>query len=387
MFTGIITELGVITKVSITPEGARFSIRAPLTVVELKKGDSVAINGACHTVLKITTDSFEVLSMLETLERTTMGLLREGGTVNLERPVLSGQRLDGHMVQGHVDAVVAVTEIKPRGMSHSVRERRDMQTEYTFSVDPKHTRYIVEKGSIAVNGVSLTITKVSEGSFSVAVIPHTKEHTTFKDLVVGTRVNVELDQTLKALEKLLTPSKQSSSLQPAVLHVTQSVIEGSRDGSGLSIAIILPRFNEHIGQEVLKLCLATLIEHGVAEQSIEIVRVPGAFEIPVTARALVKKNRYDALIALGCVIRGETTHYDQICETVTQQISSISNETGIPVIHGILTTETLEQAQARIERGKDSALAAIEMATLLQQLTTNDQRLTTLRTWNLSRKH
>ncbi len=151
------------------------------------------------------------------------------------------------------------------------------------------------------------------------------------------------------------------------------VIEGVLDGRGLKVGVVVARFNDFICERLLAGAVDCLVRHGVQETDITIARVPGAFEIPVTARRLAMSKRYDAVICLGCVIRGETSHYEQVCAETARGIAAAALESGRPVSFGILTTENLHQAIERAgakggNKGWDAALAAIEMAALFKRL-------------------
>lgn len=193
MFTGIVAEVGRVVGSGRTDKGRRLTIEAPNTTEDLKVGDSVAVNGICLTAVSIDFPRFEVEAVAETLARTNLGGVREGSSVNLERPVRVGGRLDGHIVQGHVDAAGVVISVQAEGESRRVK----------ISIPEGLERYLVYKGSVAVDGVALTVTGVSEGSFDVALIPHTLEVTTLRDLEVGDSTNVEVDILAKYVERLL----------------------------------------------------------------------------------------------------------------------------------------------------------------------------------------
>ena len=186
MFTGLIEEMGSYEG----HDGDRYRIRASLVLEDTKVGDSISVNGCCLTVVACTPELWETDITAETLSRTTFGFLRPGDLVNLERPVRASDRLGGHLVQGHVDAIGEVLAPPP---DLKVRIPSDL------------TRYCVEKGSIAVDGVSLTIFDVDIDSFAVAVIPHTSEVTTIGRRVPGDKVNIEVDIAAKQIEKLLSP--------------------------------------------------------------------------------------------------------------------------------------------------------------------------------------
>lgn len=150
-------------------------------------------------------------------------------------------------------------------------------------------------------------------------------------------------------------------------------IEGNLIGSGLKIAVVVGRFNEFITSKLLGGAQDALLRHGVEESDIDIIWVPGAFEIPLISKKLADTKKYDAIITLGTVIRGATTHYDYVCNEVAKGVASISLQTGIPVIFGVLTTENIEQAIERAgtksgNKGWDASISAIEMANLLREI-------------------
>jgi riboflavin synthase len=186
VFTGLVEEMGTY----VGHEGDRYRIRASLVAEDAKVGDSVSVNGCCTTVVACDGEIWETQLTEETLKRTTFGLLEPGDPVNLERPVRLSDRLGGHIVQGHVDGIGEVTAGPP---------------ELRVRIPVELTRYCVEKGSIAVDGVSLTIFDIDQDSFSVAVIPHTAEVTTLGRLEHGDKVNIEVDVAAKQIEKLLSP--------------------------------------------------------------------------------------------------------------------------------------------------------------------------------------
>lgn len=197
MFTGIVVEVGRVLSRTTTPDGARLVVAATKVLSDLNEGDSVAINGACMTAVDIGTDRFAVDVVHESLARTNLGDLDADADVNLERPLAAGGRLDGHFVQGHVDGVGVVAR---RTTGDDVR----MRIEVPEDLSP----YLVEKGSVTVDGVSLTITAVSESHadvawFEVALIPHTLEVTVLGARDVGSRVNVEVDVLAKYVERVM----------------------------------------------------------------------------------------------------------------------------------------------------------------------------------------
>jgi riboflavin synthase len=186
MFSGIVEELGSLERAV----AGRYRFRSSLVAADLRIGDSVAVNGTCLTVVDRGEDWLESDISTETLARTSLGSLQVGDPVNLERPSRLSDRLSGHLVQGHVDTIGEVLAGAP---DLRVKIPRDLM------------RYCVEKGSIAVDGVSLTIFDLDEGSFSAAIIPYTAEHTTLGARSLGDPVNVEVDVIAKQIEKLLAP--------------------------------------------------------------------------------------------------------------------------------------------------------------------------------------
>jgi len=189
MFTGIVRERGRVASMRQEPEGLRFEIDAPETASQLDVGDSVSISGACLTATSVSNGRFSVTAVAETLDRTTLGRLAPEDEVNLETATRAGDPLGGHFVQGHVDAV---------GRIASVDDGR-----VWVEAEPAILRYCVEKGSIAVDGVSLTIAALRGDAFEVALIPHTLEVTTFGARQQGDRVNLEVDVLAKYVEKLI----------------------------------------------------------------------------------------------------------------------------------------------------------------------------------------
>jgi riboflavin synthase len=198
VFTGIVTERGRIASIQESDDGVRLEITAPATASDLAVGDSVSISGACLTATAVLQGAFSVTAIPETLSRTSLGRLSAGDEVNLETAARAGDPLGGHFVQGHVDGV---------GRVASVGEDGRVWIEAAHKV----LRYVVEKGSIAVDGVSLTISGLRDGAFEVALIPHTLEQTTLGVLQPGDEVNLEVDVLAKYVEKLAYPDTISTS--------------------------------------------------------------------------------------------------------------------------------------------------------------------------------
>ncbi|NPB09188.1 MAG: riboflavin synthase [Thermodesulfobacteria bacterium] len=195
MFTGIVEGLGEIVKKAPLSRGVRFEIRAPFDLSDTKLGDSIAVNGACLTVVDLRGDTFAVDVSPETLSRTTLGTLTPGEKVNLERALRLGDRLGGHLVSGHVDGIGEVTR----------REEKGEFIFYRVRLPQGLSRYVIEKGSIAIDGISLTVNRVYDHEIELAIIPHTAKLTTMGFRRPGDRVNIEVDLIGKYVERLLGP--------------------------------------------------------------------------------------------------------------------------------------------------------------------------------------
>jgi riboflavin synthase len=192
VFTGIVEELGAVTGVQQQDGGCRLTISGPKVVADAKHGDSIAVNGVCLTVVDLTGDEFSVDVVEETLRRSALKHVSVGDRVNLERAMALGERLGGHIVQGHVDGTAVVRATEPSGLTR-------------FELPSRLSRYLVEKGSITVDGVSLTVVEAGDAEFSVALIPATKELTTLGFREPGDEVNIEVDVLAKHLERLAQP--------------------------------------------------------------------------------------------------------------------------------------------------------------------------------------
>lgn len=193
MFTGIVEELGHVVSLAHGPDSAVVRIRGPLVTADAAPGASIAVNGICLTVVEHDADSFSVDVMAETLRRTCLGELTPGSPVNLERALAVGDRLGGHIVQGHVDGTGTIL----------ARQPGDRWEVVTISLPGELARYVVEKGSITVDGVSLTIAGLDDASFQVSLIPTTLALTTLGTKQVGEPVNLEVDVLAKYVERLL----------------------------------------------------------------------------------------------------------------------------------------------------------------------------------------
>lgn len=208
MFTGIVEELGTVRACERGPKSLRLTVTAREVLGGTRVGDSIAVNGVCLTVTALGRDTFTADVMAETLARTNLGELRPGDRVNLERALRFGDRLGGHLITGHVDGVGEI----------AVRVREDIAELVTVKAPPEVMRYIIPKGAIAVDGVSLTVVDYDTGSFQVGIIPHTAHKTTLGFKGRGAKVNLEADLIGKYVEKLLGPHRRTARLDERFLE-------------------------------------------------------------------------------------------------------------------------------------------------------------------------
>ena len=206
MFTGIVEEMGKIVRVEKGAKSSRLTVSGDKIFSDLKLGDSVATNGVCLTVTSFSKGIFTADVMNETLKRSNLGELRQGSMVNLERAMIANGRFGGHIVSGHIDGTGVITKI----------EQDDIAVWYTIRADRKIMKYIIEKGSVAIDGISLTIAKVTDNDFSVSLIPHTAKETVLGYKTTGDTVNLENDVVGKYIEHFLSfkeePETKSSGI-------------------------------------------------------------------------------------------------------------------------------------------------------------------------------
>lgn len=199
MFTGLVETVGTVSAVRARGDGRELTIRGGTIIAKLRIGDSIAVDGCCQTVVRRGRGTFTVVAVQETLRKTTFGKYVSGTLVNLERPLRAGDRLGGHFVQGHVDCVTTVTRITGD----------DVARMYWFSIPPKRAHLLIPVGSIAVNGTSLTVARITRTAFAVAIIPHTWEQTTFRALAAGDAVNLEFDMLGKYVAQIVRGRRPS----------------------------------------------------------------------------------------------------------------------------------------------------------------------------------
>ena len=225
MFTGIIEEIGKVIRVQRTAGSSFIEIQAEKVLTDAHIGDSIAVNGVCLTVTDMTNDTFRADVMNETLSRSSLGSLVSGSMVNLERAMAANGRFGGHIVSGHIDGTGIITDVKNDGIA----------VWYTISAEDSLLRYIVEKGSIAIDGISLTVASVTDKYFEVSVIPHTREVTILRDKRLSDVVNLETDIIAKYVEKLSCPYDVSRTLA----HNTGHNQPADNNGSGITKEFLL----------------------------------------------------------------------------------------------------------------------------------------------------
>ncbi len=221
MFTGLIETTGIITRTERVPGGMRLEVYAPDFGRDMAIGDSVAVEGVCLTIVKFIRGAFLVDVSDETLQRTTLGRLAQGGHVNLERALRLSDRLGGHIVSGHVDAVGTL----------AMRQGTGNAVIYRFKAPAGVADYLVEKGSIAVDGISLTVARLHEDGFSAAVVPHTEESTTLKAKPIGAEVNLETDMFAKYIRRYVEGYMGASKARPAARRGLGDLLKDLTEGS------------------------------------------------------------------------------------------------------------------------------------------------------------
>jgi riboflavin synthase len=201
MFTGLVEEKGILKEKIPTGDGFQFVIEAKIIMKDLQIGSSIAVNGCCLTVVKILGNNFTVDTIEETLNKTNLGVLKKGMKVNLERPLAAEARLGGHFVLGHIDTIGKIENVKELSNSHWL----------TISFPEKFKQYLIYVGSVAIDGVSMTVAELKDNSFSVGIIPHTWKETIFADKKVGDTVNLEFDVLGKYVERIMESKNQDES--------------------------------------------------------------------------------------------------------------------------------------------------------------------------------
>ncbi len=264
------------------------------------------------------------------------------------------------MVQGHVDATGIFLG------SEDIAGAEDKWLH--FEVPPELDPLLVYKGSVAIEGVSLTVARLEGSRLTIAVIPHTLEATNLSSLHPGDPVNLETDVLTRYFAKWSRQGSEASGLPPDV-KITDSALANDVP----RFAIVVSRFNKLITDRLLSEAEESLREHGVSGERIEVIHVPGAYEIPLTARKLAASGSFAAILCLGCVIRGETFHFELISQEVARGIGQSALETGVPHAFGVLACDMQEQALARVglksgNIGAEAAETALAMVRVDQEI-------------------
>lgn len=358
MFTGIVEKIAAVKEAQRTNDGLILTLATPKGW-DLQLGDSVATNGVCLTVEKVRGSDYSCRLMAETLEKTTFGVAVPS-QVNLERSMKFGERLNGHLVTGHVDAVGRLVQSRTVGDSKV----------YTIQFPESFRALVAPKGSVTINGVSLTVVSCAKDHFTVALVQYTLENTTLGVLKVNDVVNLEFDILAKYSAK--TPHEVSlqkpASHSPIMpLHHTKSTLKPF-DASSYRIGIVVADFNTDITDSLLARARSRAKDFGITAKKIVVHRVAGSVEIPFALKVMADSGRFDALVALGAIIRGETDHYDYVAKMVTEGVLEVMlDDGGIPIGFGVLTCDTQAQAKARLGIGGDALSAALHNAKIKKQ--------------------
>jgi riboflavin synthase len=366
MFTGIVEEIGIVSSF----DGKNLTITASKVLEGTKNGDSISVDGVCLTVVTFTSRSFSVSLGPETLKLTTLKNLKVGSRVNLERSVTVQTRMGGHQVEGHVDQTGTIVYRKP--VSDSLHLK--------IKIPKELSKFLVKKGFIAVDGISLTINEVNNDTFDLMLIPHTLKNVTLGDKPIGSLVNIEIDieskRTYAFVHKMTSESK-TNSLTTTSVSDTNKTVAKDLSGLGLRICILTTEWNTDILDSMKDAAIKTLKELNVSE--IVSYVVPGSFEFPLAIQLLHKEHKYDAYIPLGCTIKGDTAHFEYVTDNASRGILTVGRDLGVPVIFGLLTCYNKQQARERAglvfdsngkpshNLGIDYAKAAVTMCTLAKK--------------------
>jgi riboflavin synthase len=384
MFTGIVTDIGEV--LAVTPKSDnlhRIKIACSYERNSIMEGASIACSGICLTVVGAGEEDgrtwFAVDAAAETLALTNAGRWRRGTRVNLERALRYGDELGGHMISGHVDGLAELL----------AREDLTDSARFMLRVPKELSRFIAPKGSAALDGVSLTINDVEGDRFSVVVIPHTLRVTTFGAMQAGDNFNLEVDRMARNAARLIEETaitsapplrgKEAGARDPGgdkMMAEPRRQASGKKgDLKGARILVVEARFYDDIADALLAGATSALRQAGV---SFDRIAVPGALEVPpaiaIALDAAARANKpYDGVVALGCVIRGDTIHFDIVAKESARGLMDLSIARRIPLGNGILTVDSEHQAweRARIEeadKGGDAARAALAMLRLQRSL-------------------
>lgn len=349
MFNGIIEATGEVLQGG----NGKLSVRRPGMFRDIKRGSSISVAGVCLTVTEIKgrkgrdgSMAFDVVP--ETLRKTKLGQLRKGDYVNLERAMKSSARLDGHIVQGHVEGVGIIVNMGQGTGDRGQRKKKLSHVPYPVSHVHFRTlaiqlpgdlvQNVVSKGSIAIDGVSLTVASKKKNTVTVALVPYTIQNTTLGKLQKGDVVNVETD--------FLTRSNKGKK---------------SNKGNKGAIKIGIVHSSWH-AKEVKALVASTvkaLKEKGVLAKNISLHEVAGAFEIPLIGGELARTQSCDALIGICIIVEGETHHASLLASSVAQGIMRVQVEHSIPFAFEVLYVDSISVARRRLLKGKEAAAAVL----------------------------
>jgi riboflavin synthase len=362
VFTGIITDVGRLLAADDRNDGRNLRIGTRYDPKTIDLGASITVDGICLTVTGRGGDPdgswFEVFAALETLAVTEVGGWAIGRHINLERSLKIGDELGGHIVSGHIDGIARIVG----------RDATGDQISFTFETTPQIARFIAGKGSVALNGTSLTVNAVEGNRFSVHLIPYTVEVTSWGAYGVGDHVNIEVDPMARYAARLAETAGAAAAAgnRPAK---DQSMSKSPH------ILVIEARFYDHMADELFRGAEAVFKEAGA---TFDRISVPGVLEIPAALAYALKSARkgrgraYDGFLALGCVIRGETTHYEIVSNESARALMDLAVEHALAFGNGIQTVENEEQAWARVSvdrknKGGAAARAALAMVALKRQ--------------------
>ena len=321
MFTGIVEATAEI----LGNDGGRLRIARPEEFSDLKIGASISVSGVCLTLVGMDEGSMDFNVIEETIKRSTIGDKKPGDHVNLERAMGANSRLDGHIVQGHIQGTGVVKETGKR---------------LIVDLPDALAKHVIEKGSIAIDGVSLTVANVDQNLCSVALIPHTAERTTLGSLRIGDRVNIETDVMMRG---------QSSPSSPRV-------------------AIIRSAWYPELVEPMVADAVRILREGGIPEKNISIITAAGSFEIPLLAAAIAEGKKADALIGLGLIIRGETHHADLIATEAARGAMDVQTRYRLPFAFEVLYVDDIALARARTDKGQAAAHTTLQSLSELQRI-------------------
>jgi riboflavin synthase len=356
MFTGIIEGIGRIDSITILGGTHRIVVAASGLAQELHIGDSVAVSGVCLTTVEVTESGFSADLAEETWNRTSFSRLKERSSVNLELPLKADSRLGGHMVQGHVDDHGTLIGVE------SIAGAKDYWLH--IEVPQQLEKYLVYKGSVAIEGISLTVARLVGNRLTIAIIPHTFEATNLQSLRPGDPINIETDILAKYLEKWTSRPAREAGLAAEFLLPTSS-----------RFAIVVSEFNSMVTERLLAGAIETFRRSGIGRDRLEIAHVPGAYEIPLTAKLLAQTGNFMGIVCLGCLIRGETMHYELIANESARGIGQSALDTGVPHSFGVLTCNTAAEALDRAglkggNKGSEAAEATLSVARYKQKILT-----------------